>query len=175
MNNEVSDSALSDNARRLAFSAVAGLMTGIVACSATKPNEVVVDPNATVNTGTAAAASADPNNAAETVNAEDIGSKKKKTDNANAITSAKNCCAGKNDCKGLGSCKANGHECKGLNDCKGLGGCRSANCDSTESAEQKMCCKGKNDCKGRGNCKTDKHNCQGKNDCKGRGGCKGPC
>jgi hypothetical protein len=32
-------------------------------------------------------------------------------------------CKGKNDCKGKGGCKSGDNGCKGKNDCKGKGGC----------------------------------------------------
>lgn len=164
-------------AGKMAVLAVAGLVTGLAACAAAPANEVVVDPTAAQNTGSANPATPPTSSAvatAETVDAEDLAPRRgsRKTRGGQASQS-KGCCKGMNECKGQGGCKTDQHDCMGKNDCMSLGGCKTGNCDASATpAGGKDCCKGKNDCKGKGNCKTDRHDCMGKNDCKGKGGCK---
>lgn len=91
-------------AKTLAFSAVGGLVVGVVGCGS--KTEEAKDPS-----GEGTAAPADTAAPA----AGDAG--------------AKACCKGQNECKGKGNCKVEGaQDCSGKNECKGKGGCKAADC-----------------------------------------------
>lgn len=164
----------SSKGRALASAALAGILTGLAACSATPAaTEVVVQPGASVNTAGAAADTAspgdeladqaDPAPTAEPSAAPAKRPKRHKT--GQTAAGAKGCCMGKNMCKGQGGCKTILNACKGQNDCRGKGGCKTGTCDDTLSTpappppgytvspSKGMCCKGQNDCKGMGGCR----------------------
>ena len=92
-------------AKTLAFTAVGGMVAGLVGCGGgEKPAETPETPAADP------AAATDPAGAA-------------------AAATGKECCKGKNECKGKGNCKVEGkNDCKGKNECKGMGGCKAADC-----------------------------------------------
>lgn len=89
-----------DLAKSLAFSAVGGLVVGVVGCGGDgkKVDEPSADSSAVPAADTAAAAA--------------------------DASGAKPCCKGMNECKGKGGCKTADHECAGKNDCGKKGGCK---------------------------------------------------
>ena len=165
-------------ANRFTNAALAGLLSGVVACAG---GEDLAKKNAD-----------DALHAAEQAkeNAKDAThAAAKAVDQVKAF--AGNTCAGQNACKGLGGCKTEANSCKGQNDCKGKGGCHISAEDQAKLAAAMVAsgtaqvaleqptttftgnaCAGHNECKGMGGCKTEANTCKGQNDCKGKGGCK---
>ena len=86
-----------DLAKSLAFSAVGGLVVGVVGCGGDgkKADEPSDDSSAVPAADTAAA----------------------------DASGAKSCCKGMNECKGKGGCKTADHDCATKNECSKKGGC----------------------------------------------------
>jgi hypothetical protein len=143
----------STKSKTLAFTALAGLLTGLPACASAPPvtevPAVPTEPGAAggetttgdaVSTETgvdaapdenAQAVAADPGSPDEAVDPPKHKHKHKKKPAQVASptpASMKSCCAGKNDCKGLGGCKTAQNSCMGKNMCKGQGGCKTGLC-----------------------------------------------
>ena len=139
---------------KLAFTALAGLLAGLPACTpGPAVTEVVIAPTpggggettageaesgdtstsvgeAATEDASAMAADSDPTLLDEPADRPKPKNKPKKKPKTAAGTPAgsKNCCAGQNMCKGLGGCKTDQNACMGKNMCKGQGGCRTGNC-----------------------------------------------
>ncbi len=89
-----------DLAKSLAFSAVGGLVVGVVGCGGDgkKVDEPSADSSAAPAADSAMAAAGD-------------------------ASGAKACCKQMNECKGKGGCKTADHDCATKNECSKKGGC----------------------------------------------------